>query len=128
MTTPTHLLTLWYPAKKGMKKHIDGYGGNNGDKDTPVYSLTMGNSCVFDFWIPKKQSVQLDSGDAIIFGGPQRLMPHQVKKVICGSFPKKDARINLTFRTLSDFDQKDEDVYQTEEYTQKLATTLIIII
>ena len=111
----THLLTWWYvssckreprlnfdryPDQKGMGWHKDGYGGNDGDEDAPVYSLTVGNSCIFQ-WHPVDdetltESAELRSGDAIVFGGPQRMMFHRVQKVLKGTFPGFDARINIS--------------------------------
>ena len=121
----THLLSLWYPNNKGMKWHKDGYGGNDGDEGAPVYSLTLGNSCIFEYKLEggNKISVQLDSGDLIVFGGPQRLMYHSVKSVIKGSFKLLtdfDARINLTFRTCSDLTDERMNEYTTEVYTKNL--------
>jgi alkylated DNA repair dioxygenase AlkB len=36
----THRLTLYYPVKRGIGWHVDG------DQGAPVYSLTLGNSCI----------------------------------------------------------------------------------
>jgi len=134
----THMLTLWYPDSKGMGWHRDSYGGNNGDEGAPVYSLTLGNSCVFEYKLvednkadnnadnkadTKARHVTLNSGDLIVFGGPQRLMMHRVKTVHKGSFDKLadfDARINLTFRTCTDFNDDDENAYQTDAYAARL--------
>jgi hypothetical protein len=125
-TVTTHLLSLWYPSKAGIGWHVDGYGGNDGDEGTPVYSLTIGNSCIFSFRRLSeegkqgvKEEVILNSGDIIIFGGPQRLMAHSVKKVIMGTFSHKEefnARINLTFRTKIEFTEKDDEKYAAESY------------
>jgi hypothetical protein len=71
----------------------------------------------------KKHSVELNSGDLIVFGGPQRMMVHQVKKINKGTFKEKpdfDARINLTFRTLSNFTAEDEEMYTTDSYVTSL--------
>ena len=135
----THLLTFWYPSKQGIKWHIDSdKGGNDGDPGAPVYSLTVGNTCVFEYYLvggaeeakegekPKKCSVELASGDLIVFGGPQRLMMHQVKKIVRGSFIHKsdfDARLNLTYRTLSSFTEDDEEKYNTANYVSRLLQT-----
>lgn len=133
----THLLTFWYPKKQGIGWHTDSdKGGNDGDPGAPVYSLTIGNSCIFEYYLvgggnvevnegekPKKYSVELRSGDLIVFGGPQRMMMHQVKKVITGTFKEKpgfNARINLTFRTLSNFTEEDEAMYDTDSYVTSL--------
>lgn len=53
----------------------------------PVVSLSLGSSAVFEFQPPPEsgeasseaaitRSVHLLSGDALLFGGPARLMPH----------------------------------------------------
>lgn len=126
-TLPTHLLTLWYPDTAGMGWHVDGYGGNDGDEGAPVYSLTVGNSCVFEYKLvgtKTKQSVVLESGDLIVFGGPQRLMSHSVKKVLSRTFKSKenfDARINLTFRPCTNLTEIEEQSYQTDSYVARLS-------
>jgi hypothetical protein len=123
----THLLTLWYPDSGGMSWHYDDYGGNNGDVGAPVYSLTIGNTCVFEYRLVGGDNsnikIELNSGDLIVFGGPQRMMKHAVTSVKKGSFKDKegfDARINLTFRTCSGFSEKSEEEYQTDTYVKKL--------
>ncbi len=124
----THLLTLWYPDTKGIGFHVDGYGGNDGDIGAPVYSLTLGNSCIFEYKLigaDRKSKVELNSGDLIVFGGPQREMGHSVPSVRKGSFDEKvgfDARINLTFRTCTNFTEEDEAYYQTDVYAKRVAT------
>lgn len=124
----THMLTLWYPNTKGIGFHKDGFGGNDGDEGAPVYSLTLGNSCTFEYVLEnsnkKTMEVELHSGDIIVFGGPQRLMLHRVKSIKKGTFKKIkdfDARINLTLRTCSDFNDDDDSQYQTEAYVKKLS-------
>jgi len=122
----THMLTLWYPNNRGIGEHVDGYGGNDGDKGAPVYSLALGNSCIFEYKLvgtKNKISVELKSGDIIVFGGPQRLMPHSVKSIKMGSFTLKEnfnARINLTLRTCTNFTDEDEARYQTDEYVKRI--------
>jgi alkylated DNA repair dioxygenase AlkB len=122
----THMLTLWYPSDKGVGWHVDSYGGNDGDEGAPVYSLTLGNSCIFEYKLvgtKEKLSVELHSGDIIVFGGEQRLMYHSVKLVKMDSFNLKEnfnARINLTLRTCTGFTDEDEVKYQTGEYVKRL--------
>lgn len=123
----THLLTLLYPDTKGIAWHVDDYGGNNGDIGAPVYSLTLGNSCIFEYKIVggdgSKIKIQLNSGDLIVFGGPQREMSHSVTSVMKGTFKEKkdfDVRINMTFRTCTDFSDQDERFYQTDLYMKRL--------
>lgn len=121
----THMLTWYYPDTRGIGWHVDGYGGNDGDEGAPVYSLTLGNSCLFEYKLvgtKKKVSVELHSGDLIVFGGPQRLLYHCVKSIKKGSFTLKegfDARINLTLRTCTGFTAEDEARYQTDPYIKK---------
>jgi alkylated DNA repair dioxygenase AlkB len=124
----THLLTLWYPNAKGGGWHKDDYStptkkSNDGDIGAPVYSLTVGNTCVFSYRLvgekKGKHVIELESGDIIVFGGPQREMYHQAAKIKLGTFLEKpgfDARINLTFRTCSDLNEEDDISFQTENY------------
>ncbi len=119
----THLLTLWYLTKKGIGWHKDD-GSNDGDFDTPVISFTIGNSCIFEYKINDiVHSNQLNSGDVIVFGGPQRMVVHRVKKVIMDSVPDylklDNARINLTFRQATSVIGK-EDHYTTDKYVERL--------
>lgn len=122
----THMLTLFYPNGRGIGFHIDGHNGNDGDKGAPVYSLTLGNSCIFEYKLvgtKDKISIELHSGDIIVFGGEQRLMYHSVKSVKQGSFTLKenfDARINLTLRTCTGFSEEDEIKYQTDQYVKSI--------
>jgi len=119
----THLLTIYYVTQKGMGMHKDD-GENDGDHDSPVISFTIGNSCIFEYKIDDvKHSVQLNSGDVIVFGGPQRFMLHQVKKCLKGTSPKElqidDVRINLTFRQAKSVIGKEEK-FSTENYLARL--------
>lgn len=83
---------------------------------TPIVSISLGDSCVFVVGPPTAQVggappppsecqyVRLHSGDAIVFGGPSRLVWHGVKSVFSGSapgflrLPEKPCRLNLTMR------------------------------
>lgn len=83
---------------------------------TPIVSISLGDSCVFVVGPPTArvggappppsecQYVRLHSGDAIVFGGPSRLIWHGVKSVFSGSapgflrLPEKPCRLNLTMR------------------------------
>lgn len=122
----THMLTLFYPESKGIHWHRDEHGKNNGDVGAPVYSLSLGNSCVFEYKTSKDNkicSIELHSGDLIVFGGPEREMEHRVRSVKKGSFKHLegfDARINLTLRTCTGLTGKDEEMYQTEAYVKRL--------
>lgn len=122
----THMLTLLYPTQRGGGWHVDGYGGNDGDEGAPVYSLTIGNTCIFEYQLVGeeiKQKVELCSGDIIVFGGKQRLMYHMAKSILMNTFAHKpgfNARINLTFRTCSELTKDDDEKYKTENYNKRL--------
>lgn len=119
----THLLTLYYLTKIGMGYHKDD-GENDGDSDAPVISFTIGNSCIFDCKIDNEVFPNvLNSGDVIVFGGPQRMVLHRVKKIINGTVPNylnlDNARINLTFRQATSVIGH-EDNFSTDKYVEKL--------
>jgi len=123
-SVPTHLLSLYYKTDIGCGGHKDN-GGNDGDLDKPVISLSIGNSCLFEMHEitdskPIKRAFQLNSGDVLIFGGPQRLAWHRVTKVLLDSAPLElklidKVRINLTFRDSTSV-MGNEDYYSTENY------------
>jgi len=103
---PTHMLLLYYPSMKGIGFHRD-EGENDGTGDLPIVSLSMGNACEFAFKHERgeaERSVRLESGDAILFGGPCRMILHSVKRIYAGTSPPylrewiPDARLNFTFR------------------------------
>ena len=126
------MLSWWYPdgKTKGMGWHRDGYGGNDGDEGASVWSLTIGNSCLFQWRLEgdetkANQTLEIRSGEMIVFGGPQRMIRHRVQKVLCGTCPEEvrpqfDVRINLTFRTLSEFSAEDTKAFRTDAYSERL--------
>jgi hypothetical protein len=68
-------------------------------------------------------SVELQSGDLIVFGGAQRLMYHCVKAVLKESFqlkPDFNARINLTLRTCTGMTPEEEQKWQTDAYVARI--------
>ncbi len=106
----THLLLLRYLPSGGqdhdaMIWHRDD-DENDGDNDHPVVSLSIGCTCIFGYKLAgeKEKSVHLESGDILLFGGPQRLVLHCVHTVLSNTAPKAvesvigNARINFTFR------------------------------
>lgn len=62
-------------------------------------------------------TVTLESGDAILMGGPARMMHHTVASVQKNTCPAAlkpllgDARINITFRDAPGIDAKDYKMY-----------------
>jgi len=100
--TPTHLLLLYYATKSGIGWHADG-GANDGDNDHPIVSVSLGNSSVFGIKLNGSvEKILLESGDCIIWGGPQRMLVHsilEVKERTCPDFLKLgNVRLNFTFR------------------------------
>jgi alkylated DNA repair dioxygenase AlkB len=85
---PTHLLLLCYTSARGMAWHADA-GENDGDNDHPIVSFSIGNRCTFGYEVVagERKYTTLESGDVAIWGGPQRLMKHCVKKVLSHTSP-----------------------------------------
>lgn len=112
--TPTHLLLLYYATADGMYWHSDN-DKNDGDNDHPIVSITIGNSCDFGYKLLGKgeQVLRLDSGDILLWGGPNRMLPHCVHKVhmdTCPAFlPIKNARLNFTYRDAPNVLGKEKD-------------------
>jgi len=102
---PTHLLLLYYASADGMEWHSDS-DVNDGNNDHPIVSITIGNSSDFGFKLTGKpaQTIRLDSGDVLIWGGPNRMLYHCVERVYKGTVPEylkhivPDARLNFTYR------------------------------
>jgi len=75
--------------------------------DDPVVSLSVGDRCRFRFGNVEGRGrpwtdIELESGDAFVFGGPARFTYHGVPKVHAGTAPTgcglAHGRINLTMR------------------------------
>ena len=85
-------------------------------RGSPIVSVSIGDSCEFAYSaadphsseaavenaVGRQQSVRLDSGDVIVFGGPSRMLYHGVTKIHANRRPKDldmiPGRLNLTFR------------------------------
>jgi alkylated DNA repair protein (DNA oxidative demethylase) len=83
--------------------------GLHQDKDeeefaAPVVSLSLGDTALFRYGgLDRKdptRSIRLRSGDAIVFGGPARLIHHGIDRLIAGSSDllPQGGRLNLTLR------------------------------
>lgn len=109
----THLLLLYYTSK-GIGWHRDD-GPNDGQSDEAVVSLSLGASCSFSIKNEEQSpptTLTLESGDAILFGGPSKRILHTVRHIRPETCPKvlkelrppglakySDAfRLNLTWR------------------------------
>ena len=74
------------------------------DFDAPVLSLSLGSTAVFRIGglqrTDSTRSIRLSSGDALVFGGPSRLIFHGVDRIMPGSsnLLPDDGRINVTLR------------------------------
>ena len=76
-------------------------------RGSPVVSLSFGDECVFAI-APSRDAERtrttLRSGDALVFGGPSRLVYHGVERVKAGTAPAalgmRAGRLNLTFRSV----------------------------
>ena len=71
----------------------------------PVISISLGDTAKFRIGGLKRKdplkTVLLESGDALVMGGPSRLRYHGVSKIIAGTAPSElglTGRFNLTFR------------------------------
>ena len=111
----THLLMLFYAKlERGLGWHRDN-GRSDGRDLNPVVSLSLGAACSFRMkHAPNDPEtvVQLESGDAILFGGPARHVMHAVtdlqkgtcpahlRDMVRGRVPGDPAewRLNLTWR------------------------------
>lgn len=102
----THLLLLYYATAEGMSWHRD-TDPNDGDNDHPIVSISLGNTSEFGYkpLLAPEKTIAVQSGDVLIWGGPQRMLEHTVRGVKMGSAPDylqpiiADARINFTFRS-----------------------------
>jgi alkylated DNA repair protein (DNA oxidative demethylase) len=72
--------------------------------DAPVVSLSLGDAALFRYGGLSRRdptrSVRLNSGDAIVFGGPARLIHHGIDRLVAGSsgLLPGGGRLNLTLR------------------------------
>ena len=79
---PTHMLLLQYRTPDGMCWHRDS-DPNDGLNDHPIVSISLGNTCTFGYkrLLRPDESVELESGDVLVWGGPQRMLEHCVREV-----------------------------------------------
>lgn len=101
--TPTHLLLNLYKSTAGMMWHADD-DENDGDNDHPIISISIGANCDFAYELEGSvTTLSLESGDILVWGGPQRMLRHAVQKVYpltCPSYltALNKERLNFTFR------------------------------
>jgi alkylated DNA repair protein (DNA oxidative demethylase) len=75
--------------------------------DEPVVTISLGDTCVFRMAGVDRRTgpftdVRLESGDLLVFGGPNRLIYHGVPKVVGGTAPPSlglpPGRLSITVR------------------------------
>ncbi len=75
--------------------------------DAPVLSVSLGDRALFRFGPARARastrSIDLESGDVLVFGGPARLMFHGIDRVYAGTSAliHGGGRINLTLRRVT---------------------------
>ena len=94
------LINFYGPgARMGMHQDKD-----EEEFDAPVVSLSLGDTALFRYGGLDRRdptrSVRLNSGDAIVFGGPARLIHHGIDRLVAGSsgLLPGGGRLNLTLR------------------------------
>ena len=98
---PDACLINFYDAQARMGAHQD---RDEADFSAPILSLSLGESCRFRFGGETRggptQTLILESGDILVFGGPARKMFHGVDKILAGTSTllSPPGRINLTLR------------------------------
>jgi DNA oxidative demethylase len=98
---PDACLINFYEASARMGLHQD---KDEEEFDAPVVSLSLGDTALFRYGGQERKdptrSLRLKSGDAIVFGGPARLIYHGIDRLIPGSSDllPQGGRLNLTLR------------------------------
>lgn len=94
------LINFYGPgARMGMHQDKD-----EEELEAPVVSLSLGDTGLFRYGGLDRRdptrSVRLNSGDAIVFGGPARLIHHGIDRLMAGSSSllPGGGRLNLTLR------------------------------
>lgn len=98
---PDACLINFYEPSARMGLHQD---KDEEELDAPVVSLSLGDTALFRYGgLERKaptRSIRLRSGDAIVFGGPARLIHHGIDRLLPGSSDllPQGGRLNLTLR------------------------------
>ena len=101
---PEACLVNFYDTAARMGLHQD---RDEEDLAAPVVSLSLGDTGVFRYGATTRggptRSLRLESGDALVFGGPARLIFHGVDRILGGTSTllPQGGRINLTLRRVS---------------------------
>jgi alkylated DNA repair protein (DNA oxidative demethylase) len=98
---PDVCLINFYDGQARMGPHQD---RDEVDFFAPILSLSLGDSCRFrhggETRGERSETIRLDSGDILVFGGPARKMFHGVDRILPGTSTllSPPGRINLTLR------------------------------
>jgi alkylated DNA repair protein (DNA oxidative demethylase) len=98
---PDACLVNYYASSARMGLHQD---RDEEALDAPVVSLSLGDTALFRYGGVDRRdpthSVRLRSGDAVVFGGPARLIHHGIDRLAAGSsgLVPEGGRINFTLR------------------------------
>jgi DNA oxidative demethylase len=101
---PEACLINVYDAKARMGLHQD---RDEQELGAPVVSISLGDAALFRLGGVRRgdptRSLRLQSGDAIMFGGPARLVFHGIDRIVPGSSSllAEGGRINLTLRRVT---------------------------
>jgi alkylated DNA repair protein (DNA oxidative demethylase) len=101
---PEACLINFYDADARMGPHQD---RDERELSAPVVSLSLGDPALFRIGGLTRnaptRSLRIDSGDALTFGGPARLMFHGVDRIMAGrsTLLPSGGRINLTLRRVT---------------------------
>jgi DNA oxidative demethylase len=101
---PEACLVNVYDPKARMGLHQD---RDEADLEAPVVSLSLGDTGLFRFGGTARggrtRSVRLQSGDALVLGGPSRLVFHGIDRLMVGTSTllPEGGRINLTLRRVT---------------------------
>jgi alkylated DNA repair protein (DNA oxidative demethylase) len=101
---PQACLVNFYDATARMGLHQD---RDEQDFSAPVLSLSLGDTCLFRIGGTERgaptRSFRLNSGDALVLGGPSRLALHGVDRIMAATSTllSPGGRINLTLRRVT---------------------------
>jgi alkylated DNA repair protein (DNA oxidative demethylase) len=101
---PEACLVNVYDPNARMGLHQD---RDEADLEAPVVSLSLGDTGLFRFGGTVRggptRSVRLQSGDALVLGGPSRLVFHGIDRLMAGTSTllPEGGRINLTLRRVT---------------------------
>jgi alkylated DNA repair protein (DNA oxidative demethylase) len=100
---PDACLINFYRPESRMGLHQD---RDERDFSQPIVSLSFGAEGLFRVGGIKRRdpsrTIRLHHGDALVFGGPARLLHHGIDRILPGDHPRLGpSRLNLTFRRAS---------------------------